>query len=359
MIVVNALIKNNVKINLKKIHLYFHYLINNDKIPKNITLFTFKCNNKVIFLYIYIFLNLNKHCPLNNKEKESKEGLYKRTCGFRSRMLFQATSSRTSSSRGKKSLKKQKQQTTRTTQWGPKTPVSQSRSRAFNQQTLNQWDFRSWLLQPISGCAGMLRGQRSLFWLRPLPQDYGRDSNSNCEWEPVLKRGQAHKLWQKIQNPRCEPTQTFHDHILDTFGHQDDRLKGKFNREFKANKRSKKRTLKVGRIFFPPTTRKRRAYFLSAVFSFSDDANPTFFAQNKKKITQKFDKAVKKCFRLNLVNSLDTYLQRTCLIWRSEICAELCLALSVFTITHNGNRAASGKMAATSITPLSPRMHLN
>lgn len=208
----------------------------------------------------------------------------------------------------------------------------------------------------------MLRGQLSLFRPLPLPQDYGRDSNSNCEWEPVPKPRQARKLWRKIQNPRRKPTQTFHDYRLDTFVQQAGRLKWVFIREFETNNRSKKGTLKVGRIFFPPTTRKRRACFLSALFSPSDDAKkkPTvFFAQNENNSTQKFDKAVEKCFRRNLASGPGTYLQRTCLIWRGEICAELCLALSVFTITHNGNRAASGKMAATSITPLSPTMHLN
>lgn len=140
----------------------------------------------------------------------------------------------------KKKQQPKSQQPKRTTQRGPKAPVSQSQSRAFNQRTPNQWNSRSSRIQPISGRAGMLRGQLSLFWPRPLPQDYGRDSNSNCEWEPVLKRRQARKLWQKIQNPRREPTQTFHGHGLDTLVQQQGRLKGVFSREFEANNRSKK-----------------------------------------------------------------------------------------------------------------------
>lgn len=226
------------------------------------------------------------------KEKVRKEYACKRTCGFRSRMLFQATSSRTRR-RGKtknktnNQKKPQTQQTKRTTQLGPKAPVSQSLSRALNQRTMSQWNHRSSRVQPISGRAGMLRRQLGFIWSRPLPQDYGRDSNSNCEWEPVWKRRQARKLWQKIQNSWCEPTQTFHDYRLDTLVQQNGRLKGIFCREFKANNRSKKGTLKVGRIFFPPTTRKRRAYFLSTVFSFSDDENPTVFSRKIKIIPPK------------------------------------------------------------------------
>lgn len=181
----------------------------------------------------------------------------------------------------------------------------------------------------------MLRGQLSFFWPRPLPQDYGRDSNSNCKWKPVSKRRQARKLWQKIQNWPNEATQTVHTYRLDTLLLQDGGLKRILRREFEANNRSKKGLLKVGRIFFPPPTRRRRACSLSAAFSLSDDAKHTlFFAENQNNFSQKFDKAVKKCFRQILVISPGTYLQPMCLIWRSEICAELCLALSVFTITH-------------------------
>lgn len=181
----------------------------------------------------------------------------------------------------------------------------------------------------------MLRGQLSLFWPRPLPQDYGRDSNSNCEWDPVLKRRQARKLWQKIQNPRREPTQTFHGHGLDTLVQQQGRLKGVFSREFEANNRSKKGRLKSGTDFLPSDDAEKESLFsLSGFLVFRRRKPHGFSAQNTNNSAQKFDKAVKKCFRLNLANSLGTYLQRMCLICRSEICAELCLALSVFTITH-------------------------
>lgn len=115
----------------------------------------------------------------------------------------------------------------------------------------------------------------------------------------------------------------------------------------------------MGRIFFPSVDTEKEPVFSQPLsLRLTRRKHTVFFARNENYFTQKFHKAVKKCLRRNLANILTTYLHQMCLICRSEICAELCLALSVFTITHNGNRAASGKMAATSITPLAPRMHL-
>lgn len=122
--------------------------------------------------------------------------------------------------------------------------------------------------------------------------------NATVTERAVVKLGRALKLGRKIQNPRRDPTRTVHDRRLETLRHRRVRLKRAASRGFEANKRSKEGTLKVGRDFRRHGKRERASpLFSQRVFLAFRRKRDGFFAQNGKYFTQKFGKAVEKCFR--------------------------------------------------------------